>query len=468
MRKFFTAFFSIILLLITFALITPFFVGRYVDRLLPTYYNAMTRFATVKITKTQRHWFSEDVTLEVAPLICPGQTFEQQQHIIFGPFIFAPFNAGSGPHFALALLDSTAVNAPFTLVSQALIKINRSLSGFDHITNLNYQDATRSWLVPSITIHFSYDLSHSVAQAELSIPSLTVNMKEAANHLDLTANMVNLTSTAHLKISQGLWYGDEGLRVDAINLKNDKEALSVNALTVNDSLVKLGNTANLTVLLTAKSLVSDAVLYQPVAFNVQLRDMDVTTLENYVKSLAALSVQYDEAQFDKLNQQLYLALLQHGLTAEINQAQLGTPHGVLSMDLSFTTPAQNYADIMTALNQSNNKITITIPKPMAQYLLEKYFAQSQFAAALSQPTLGGAQTADLLLQQFVNLKFFKLSADSQFYSADISMKNGRIYVNNQSLQDTLDLLAPASSSKRAPSKSKLAITTQEMVEHYDS
>lgn len=460
--------FALLLFLVILTLITPLFIGRYVNDLLPTYYSAMTRFATVKIVQTEKHWFSEDLTLQLSPVVHSGQTFTLQQHIIFGPFIFADFNKVAGPHLGLALLNTVAVNAPFTLSSQALIKFNRSVSGFDQISNLNYQNGLNSINIPSVSLHFLYDLSHSLAQAELTMPAVTVNMQDAAHLLNLTANLANLTSTARLKISQGIWYGNEGLTVDSINLKNDNQQVVVNALSVNDTLDKLGSTANFNLALNAKSLTSDSLSYQPLAFNFELRGLDVATLENFARSLHQLSLPVDETQINNLNQQFYLVLLQHGLSAEVKNAQLGTPHGVLTLDLNFVTPAQNYADIQTALNESNNTITLSLPKPMAQALLEKYFAQSPLAASLSQPALGGEQTADLLLQQFVNLKFLKLSPDNQSYIVEISMKNGRIYVNNQSLQDTLDLLAPASSSKKPSNKSKLAITTQEMVEHYDS
>lgn len=476
MRKIIKLFFSIIILLGLLACIMPYFIGRYVEHLLPTYYTAMTRFATVKIAQEKTHWFSADLTLEVAPVICPGKVFVLQQHINFGPIILANFNKIPGPHFALALLNTTAINAPFTLSSQALIQMNRVLVGAEQMKNLNYQDSTRNLVIPSVALKFSYDLLHATAEAQLTAPAITAVLKEAKNNVEISTNLVNLTSSARLKITRGIWYGDENIAADSINIKDQNQQVVANKVTMTDSLIRRGATVDLHLKMIANSLISDAVFYQPLAFNFQLRNMDTATLEAFVKALYQFnlnySAQYDDAaerQLDNLKQQFYLQLLQHGLIVEVDNAQLGTPHGLVGVDLIFNTPAKNYADVVTALNASTNNITLTIPKSMAQALLQKYFGDSQFAKDLPPGVqVDNTQAADLILQQFLNLKFLRPSADNQSYILEISMKNGRLYINNLPLQDTLNLLAPASSSKKPSNKGKLAISTQEMVDHYDS
>lgn len=452
--------FGIIGFIFILALLTPFLINWYIIKKLPSYYGTMSRFALIKIVRVQRYWFSTDVFSQVFLNSNPNVGYELRQHFQFGPLIFQ-----HGLHWALARVDSHVVMAPFNLASQAELQFNRVLVEQGQITQLNYyRDLNGIISSPSIQFNFTYDFSQDFLRGKLSAARVDLLGTDFPS-----GNMTNLSSDFNFHIINGVWYGDESLSAENMSLKYQNQQITINNLTVKQVLTQENKKARFNLQLNVVSLLGDGLSYQPLNFNLTVSNLDIPSLENFAKNLIALDSRAVNADvLSALNQELYLDLVRQGLTAQVTNAELGTPHGALVMNLNFTTPAKNYPDISTALSESDNKVALQIAKPLAQYLLEKYFANTEFVKKLAQANTPTAPSADLILQQFVNLKFLNLTADGQSYTLEISLKNGRLYVNGWALQDGLNLLAPGASSKLSPEKSKLAITTQEMVEHYDS
>lgn len=449
---------SIIGLVFILALSVPFLINWYIIKALPEYYGNSSRFALVKIVRVQRYWFSSDVFARVFISSDPRSGYDLRQHFQFGPLIFQ-----HGLHWALAVVDSHVDS--FNLVSRAILQFNQVLVEQGQITQLNYYlGPTGVISSPAIQINFTYDFSHALLKGQIIAPKIDV----LGTNFSLE-NIQNFSSDFHFHIVNGIWYGDESLSCANMLLKYKGQQFTVNNSTVKQTLTQENNKAKFNMLVNAASLSGDGLSYQPLNFNVEVSNVDVSSLENFAKSVAELNFrEVGPDALDALKQQLYLELARQGLTAQVSNAELGTPHGVLVMNLNFAIPAKHYPNILTAVIESDNKVVLQIAKPLAQYLFEKYFANDQCMKNFAKMNAITAPTADLILQQLVNLKFLNLTADGQFYTVEISLKNGRVYVNGRALQDGLNALAPGTSSRSSPEKSKLAITTQEMLEHYDS
>ena len=342
----------------------------------------------LQVSNYSQGFFSSQATLSLN-LSDYSEKVLFKEEIVHGPIYLGLISQGKSPFIA------AVINGKLDVESASLIKFKKLLSGsnpvfYQHLIDFNGNIDSQAYVpaintvindkVESIRIESSGAIytqfissADGSVKGELNVPSLKIN----ENSFDMVLKDSLLSFSGKKSLNQ-LMIGDSVVSIGRLNIDSADEQFAVRKFIVHSLSSEEGRFINTGAQISAREVLASNQKFGPVAINVSLNGLDVTSLLQIEKLQASLEEQKTKDFSDeKINNLMINQLAEiiptliKNAEANINPLSINSELGRLEADMQFKMnglAGQSSIDPLLLMDAIKFDFNISIDEPLIRKL----------------------------------------------------------------------------------------------------
>jgi len=400
-----------------------------------------------------------------------SETILFKEEIVHGPIYLGLISQGKSPFIA------AVINGQLDVESVSLANFKKLLSGtkpilYQHLVDFNGNIDSQAY-VPAMktlinddanSIHFEssgaiytqfISSENGSVKGELNVPSFKIN----ENTFDMVLKDTVVSFSGKKGLNQ-LMIGDSVVSIGRLNIDSAEEQFAVRKLIVHSLSSEEGRFINTGAQISAREILASNQKFGPVAMNVSLNGLDVTSLLQIEKLQASLEEQKTQGISDEKINSLMISQLAEiiptlikNAEANINPLSLNSELGRLEADMQFSMngiAGNTPIDPMLLLDAIKFDLNISVDEPLIRKLFTWYLENSQDDNLSSVSTVTTNVNDHILMSKKVddNLQALMdinwIVKDESVYLSKISMQQGELLVNDISVDALQQIMSSVS------------------------
>jgi len=430
----------------------------------------------LQVSNYSQGFFSSQVTLSLN-LPDYSEKVLLKEEIVHGPIYLGLISQGKSPFIA------AVINGKLDIESASLIKFKKLLSGtnpvfYQHLIDFNGNVDSQAY-VPTMktlinddanSIHFEssgaiytqfISSENGSVKGELNVPSFKIN----ENTFDMVLKDTVVSFSGKKGLNQ-LMIGDSVVSIGRLNIDSADEQFAVRKLIVHSLSSEEGGFINTGAQISAREVLASNQKFGPVALNVSLNGLDVTSLLQIEKLQASLEEQKTQGISDEKINSLMISQLAEILPtliknaeANINPLSLNSELGRLEADMQFKMnglAGQTPIDPIILLDAIKFDLNISIDEPLIRKLFTWYLENMEVDNSSSSSMAITNANAHMLMSKKVDdnlnalMEINWLVKDENVYLSKITMQQGELLVNDITVDALQQIMSSVSGEYGSP------------------
>lgn len=425
MRVFFRYFFFLLFIVAAVLLISPYFIGRSVDKHYP---QMIQQFANsnqfdAKVVSMEKGWFSSNAKVEVT---INGRTVVLDQTIHHG--FIVPYADSQGEH-------STFAYASVTYHSRGDKGSPMDISGVWNFGSMELYATARNYQIKHSGLAFkvkdldgqlNFSEKQHVLTGTLALDSLEAMSVDGRQQHPTSLSLTNVTARLHLVEKNHLWFGQQHYDIGDMILQNDGKHISLNGLNIVAQSSPSHHKIHSHITVRFQSLSSSKFTLDDFAFSLSLKDIDIQAMSQLAKVAKVAKTQEQMMQLIPLVGEV----ASKGFNITLDKLFVKTNMGPISVTGQIEVPASAQAvDLPVLMASLKADIDVSAPRSIYAEVILEHFKKQQLH--LQQQMQGNIVSAQQLthqaIEQWIKNHMFIVSGDNLEMKAQF--RGGKIMVN---------------------------------------
>ncbi len=423
--------------------------------------------ANVQVVSYERGFFSSDVILETRIPNYP-LTLQFKEEVIHGPLYLGLLNQGKSPLVAAVVKGKMLTPASAEAVFNKLFPGSSALI-YQNIIDFSANVQSQAY-VPAINAVFELESGPMNIQSNGLVMNTLYSAAEASISGEGQVSQFIVTTSDENMNNRGLRFsysgkmgqndmliGDSVISLRKLEFQSPEDQFAVNNLTLRSVSSEQGVLINSELMLNAREILLDNSRFGPIAFNLTMNGLNAQAIRN-IQSLqeemdSNLKSGLPPEQVNAMMMGQMMTLLPDLFNqAEIRidplsiESELGGMQAQMEFSISGLD-ANSPADPMFLFNAINLDVAVDVDKPLMLKMVEWQLNAAEAQQAVAGSSQSRRAESNVPMDQKVNENLRGLLSENWLvfedgiYSSQISLHNGEMVMNNQSVDVMSQLMS---------------------------
>lgn len=423
--------------------------------------------ADVQVVSYERGFFSSDVMLETRIPNYP-LTLQFKEEVIHGPLYLGLLNQGKSPLVAAVVKGEMLAPANAQPVFNKLFP-GRSALVYQNIVDFSANVQSQAY-VPAVNAVFDRETgpmniqsSGLVLNTVYSAAAASISGEGQISQFSITTSDENLNNSG-LRFSYSgkmgqndILIGDSVISLSKLEFQSPEDQFAINNLTLRSVSSEQAALINSELMLNAREVLLDNSRFGPIAFNLSMNGLNaqairkIQSLQEEMDSNLESGLPAEQVNAMMMGQMMTLLPdLFNQAEIRIDPLSIESELGGMQAQMEFSISgldANSPADPMFMFNAINLDIAVDVDKPLMLKMVEWQLTAAEAQQAVAGSSQSRRAESNIPMDQKVNENLRGLLSENWLvyedgiYSSQISLHNGEMIMNNQSVDAMSQLMS---------------------------